>query len=167
MLAMILIAEVLFWICLLSGLLARYKLHMPKVGLALLFTTPIIDLGLLAYAFYDLSTTHQAGFFHGFAAFYVAFSLVFGLDTIQAADHKFRGTSELHHEGFARSTTGNLIRCGIAAALTAALLVGLMFVTGMAGSFWLVYWLVATVFTPLVWWLIDRWLQKRRDQAKP
>lgn len=167
MLAVILVAEVLFWTCLLSGLLARYKLHMPKVGLALLFTTPIIDLGLLAYAFYDLSATHQAGFFHGFAAFYVAFSLVFGLDTIQAADHKFRGTSELHREGFARSTASNVVRCGIAAALTATLLVGLMLVTGTAGSFWLMYWLVATLFTPLEWWLIDRRLQKRRNQANP
>ena len=155
MVAALLIAEVAFWGCLFLGLLARYTFHQPRLGLWLLAATPAIDLLLLIYAAYDLHNSGQAGFFHGFSAFYVVFSVVFGRDLIDMMDRKFSGAEDKSEQ------TGGLGKCVLASAITALVLVGLIVITGMAGSFWLLYWLIAVVFTPLMWWGIDRWNARR------
>lgn len=48
-------AEILFWLLLISGLLVRYALKAPRVGVALLIATPVVDLALLALTYVDLS----------------------------------------------------------------------------------------------------------------
>ena len=155
MFAALLIAEVAFWGCLFLGLLARYTFHQPRLGLWLLAATPAIDLLLLIYAAYDLHNSGQAGFFHGFSAFYVVFSVVFGRDLIDMMDRKFSGAEDKSEQ------TGGLGKCVLASAITALVLVGLIVVTGLAGSFWLLYWLIAVAFTPLMWWGIDLWKARR------
>ena len=155
MFAALLIAEVAFWGCLFIGLLARYTFHQPRLGLWLLAATPAIDLLLLIYAAYDLHNSGQAGFFHGFSAFYVVFSVVFGRDLIDMMDRKFSGAEDKSEQ------TGGLGKCVLASAITALVLVGLIVVTGKAGSFWLLYWLIAVAFTPLMWWGIDLWKARR------
>ena len=155
MVAALLIAEVAFWGCLFLGLLARYTFHQPRLGLWLLAATPAIDLLLLIYAAYDLHNSGQAGFFHGFSAFYVVFSVVFGRDLIDMMDRKFSGAEDKSEQ------TGGLGKCVLASAITALVLVGLIVVTGLAGSFWLLYWLIAVAFTPLMWWGINRWIARR------
>ena len=47
LIALILAAEVAFWLILLSGLAARYVFGRPRLGLALLVATPLVDLALL------------------------------------------------------------------------------------------------------------------------
>lgn len=160
----LIVAEVTFWACLLLGLVLRYRFDQPKLGAAFLIATPIIDVGLLAYAFIDLANSGQANFFHGFSAFYVAFTIVFGRDTVQAMDQRCRGATEIEGAGFNRSICENLLRCVLACVIAAVILGALIWVTGLGGSFWLIYWLVLVAFIPLMWWGIDTWLARRRTR---
>ena len=56
----------------------------------------------------------------------------------------------------------NVLRCVIASALTALILVGLMWVGGL--RFWLIYWLIVAISMPLMWWGIDVWLTRRKSK---
>ena len=156
MFAALLIAEVAFWGCLFLGLLVRYTFKKPQLGLWLLAMTPAIDFLLLIYAAYDLHKSGQADFFHGFSAFYVVFSVVFGRDLIAMMDRWFAGVKNNPRQ------TASLGRCVLASAITAIVLAGLIAITGKAGSFWLLYWLIAVVFAPLMWWGVDRWNARAR-----
>ena len=154
----LLIAEVAFWGCLFLGLLMRYTFKRPQLGFWLLAMTPAIDFLLLIYAAYDLHRSGHADFFHGFSAFYVVFSVVFGRDLIATMDRWFAGV-----KGKPGQKVG-LGRCVLASAITAIVLAGLIVITGKAGSFWLLYWLIAVAFTPLMWWGVDRWNALRRSR---
>lgn len=101
-------------------------------------------------------------FFHAFGAFYVVFSIVFGKDLVLALDKKWRGETEISGEGFSRSIRDNLIRAVIASGITILILVAMVFVTGIAGSFWLFYWIIAMAFLPACWWAIDKWVERRK-----
>lgn len=68
---LILTGEVAFWAFVLGGLAARYLLRRPRLGLALLLTTPVVDLALIAATVVDLRVGATAGVFHGLAAIYV------------------------------------------------------------------------------------------------
>ncbi|OFU53593.1 hypothetical protein HMPREF3120_08155 [Corynebacterium sp. HMSC11D10] len=159
MIAALIIAEVAFWGCLFAGLLMRYTFNQPRLGLWLLAATPVIDLLLLAYAAYDLNASGRADFFHGFSAFYVVFSVVFGRDIIATMDRNFSGKSVAPKA--ASEKTAGLTHCVVASVITALVLVGLIVITGKNGSFWLLYWLIAVVFTPLMWWGVERWKAHR------
>jgi len=161
MILAIILAEIAFWLCLFGGMVLRYVLKLPKAGIALLAATPLIDFALLVYTFWSLAETNYANFFHGFGAFYVVFSIIFGKDLVQAMDRRWRGSSDISGEGFNRSTRDNLVRCIKACAITIMILVALIAVTGLAGSFWLTYWVIAVAFMPLGWWAIDKWLIRR------
>ena len=39
-----------------------------------------------------------------------------------------------------------------------------IFVTGLKGSFWLVYWLIAVAFTPLMWWGVAKWYARKASK---
>lgn len=162
MILAIILAEVAFWLCLFGGMILRYALKLPKAGIALLAATPLIDFALLIYTFWSLADTNYANFFHGFGAFYVVFSIIFGKDLIQALDRRWRGSSDISGEGFNRSSRDNLIRCVIACAISILILVAMIAVTGLTGSFWLIYWIIAIAFMPLGWWAIDKLQQRRK-----
>ena len=162
MILAIITAEVAFWLCLFGGMFLRYALKLPKAGIVLLAATPLIDLALLVYTFWSLADTHRANFFHAFGAFYVVFSIVFGKDLVLALDKKWRGETEISGEGFSRSIRDNLIRAVIASGITILILVAMVFVTGIAGSFWLFYWIIAMAFLPACWWAIDKWVERRK-----
>jgi hypothetical protein len=51
---LIVAAEIAFWLALLAGLVTRYLLRRPRLGMALLVATPLIDLALLAATTIDL-----------------------------------------------------------------------------------------------------------------
>ena len=154
----LLIAEVAFWGCLFLGLLMRYTFKKPQLGLWLLAMAPAIDFLLLIYAAYDLDKSGQADFFHGFSAFYVVFSVVFGRDLIATMDRRFSGADRKPKQ------SASLGKCVLASAITAIVLAGLIVITGKAGSFWLLYWLIAVAFTPLMWWGVERWNARRRSR---
>lgn len=162
MILAIIIAEIAFWLCLFGGMILRYAIKLPKAGIALLAATPLIDFALLVYTFWSLADMNYANFFHGFGAFYVVFSIIFGKDLIQAMDHRWRGSSDISGKGFSRSSRDNLVRCVVACAITIVILLAMIAVTGLEGSFWLIYWIIAVAFMPLFWWAIEKWQQRRK-----
>jgi len=89
LLGVIIACEIGFWVLLGAGLTARYLLHRPRIGAALLVSAPIVDLILLIATVVDLRTGAVAGFTHGLAAAYIGFSLAFGNDIIRWADARF------------------------------------------------------------------------------
>lgn len=93
--AMIVGAEVAFWVVLALGLLARYGLRMPRLGGALLLAVPLVDLVLLAVTFLDLRGGGRASTAHGLAAVYLGVSVAYGHQIIGRLDawaaHRFAG----------------------------------------------------------------------------
>ena len=151
-------AEVAFWLCLVAGCLLRYVFNQRKLGLILMAATPIIDLLLLVFFYVSLSQGGTAEFMHGFAAFYIAFSVVFGKDIIGFVDQKVSGVSTRKGP---KDDRRSFTKCVVASAGAALLLLIGIVVTGLAGSFWLVYWLIAVAFTPAMWWGVQRWMSKK------
>jgi hypothetical protein len=89
-LALLIIAcEIGFWVFVLTGLIFRYVLKMPKTGLAFLIATPIIDLILLIATGIDLQNGATATFIHGLSAVYIGVSVAYGHRMIRWADGKF------------------------------------------------------------------------------
>jgi hypothetical protein len=91
-------AEIAFWLTLLAGLVARYLLGRPRLGMALLVATPFIDLGLLAVTTIDLRRGGEAALPHALAAVYIGVSVAWGKRMIAWADarfaHRFAGGPE-------------------------------------------------------------------------
>jgi len=83
-------SEILFWVVILLGLVARYILNRKKLGLALLALTPVIDLVLLVTTSVDLYYGASATTAHALAAVYIGVSIAFGKSMIEWADEKFR-----------------------------------------------------------------------------
>lgn len=122
-----LLAEITFWACLLLGFAFRYFFKLPRAGIALLIATPVIDLVLLGFTYYTLSQENQASFMHGFAAFYISFSVVFGRDVIAAVDRKLNGSTEI---SVGTSSADGLKKCVVASAITPVLLAIGIAITG-------------------------------------
>lgn len=81
--------EIGFWVCVLGGLLARYPLRRPRLGLVLLALTPVVDLVLLTATAVDLHRGNDATGAHGLAAIYLGFSIGYGRRMIAWADTRF------------------------------------------------------------------------------
>ncbi|PMC61914.1 hypothetical protein CJ204_08175 [Corynebacterium xerosis] len=123
----IIACEIGFWVLIALGLLARYPLGMPRLGLVLLALTPVVDVALLAFTVIDLRSGGQPGLVHGVAALYLGFSVVFGKRSVEWADRAYRrkvrgehvvkpaNGSKLHKEwvDFGRA----IVAAGIAAAV--------------------------------------------------
>ena len=89
LLAIILAAEIAFWVFLGAGLVARYLLGRRRAGAVLLVMAPLVDLVLLAATTIDLARGATAEFAHGLAAAYIGFSVAFGHSVIRWADERF------------------------------------------------------------------------------
>jgi hypothetical protein len=89
LLAIIVIAEIAFWLLLGAGLAARYLLDRRRLSTVLLTSVPLIDLVLLIATVIDLSGGATADFRHGLAAAYIGFSVAFGPSVIRWADERF------------------------------------------------------------------------------
>src|ERR687895_103468 len=89
LLAIILAAEIAFWVVLGAGLVARYLLGRRRLGAVLLVMAPLVDLVLLAATAMDLARGATAEFAHGLAAAYIGFSVAFGHGLIRWADARF------------------------------------------------------------------------------
>jgi hypothetical protein len=74
---------------LLSGLVARYGLGRPRIGMALLVATPFVDLALLAVTTIDLRRGGEAALPHALAAVYIGVSVAWGQRIIGWADARF------------------------------------------------------------------------------
>ena len=71
------------------GLAARYALGRPRLGMALLVATPLVDLALLAVAAIDLRRGGEASLPHALAAVYVGVSVAWGRRLVDWADVRF------------------------------------------------------------------------------
>jgi len=87
---MIVACEIAFWIVILAGLSVRYGLKRPKLGMALLALTPVIDLVLFVLTGVDLYNGAVATTAHGIAAVYIGVSIAFGKGMIDWADRWYR-----------------------------------------------------------------------------
>jgi hypothetical protein len=89
LIGIIVACEIGFWVALGAGLIARYLLRRPRLGVALLILAPLVDLVLLVATTVDLARGATAGFGHGLAAAYIGFSVAFGHGLIRWADERF------------------------------------------------------------------------------
>ena len=89
MITLIVAAEVAFWLILLAGLVARYALQRPRLGLALLIATPFVDLLLLVATTISLRQGGEAAFPHALAAVYIGVSVAWGHQIVRWADARF------------------------------------------------------------------------------
>jgi hypothetical protein len=86
---LIVAAEIAFWLSLSAGLVARYALRLPRLGLALLVATPLVDLLLLVATTIDLRRGGEAALPHALAAVYIGVSVAWGHRMISWADARF------------------------------------------------------------------------------
>jgi hypothetical protein len=95
LIAVIFAAEIAFWALLVSGLATRYLLRRPRLGLALLAATPVIDLALLVATTIDLRRGGAPTLAHALAAVYIGVSVAWGQRIVAWADarvaHRFAG----------------------------------------------------------------------------
>ncbi|ROO84130.1 hypothetical protein EDD29_1647 [Actinocorallia herbida] len=84
--ALVIGAEIAFWVLLGLGLLVRYGLRRRRLGGALLLGTPLVDLALLTITALDLERGGQATGAHGLAAIYLGVSVGFGHQIIGRMD---------------------------------------------------------------------------------
>ena len=89
LIALIVAAEIAFWLLLISGLAARYVFGLPRLGLALLVETPLVDLALLGAMTIDLRRGGEAALPHALAAVYIGVSVAWGERIVDWADARF------------------------------------------------------------------------------
>jgi len=83
--------EIGFWVFVSAGLAARYLLNRPRLGLALLAMTPVLDAVLLVATTRDILVNDAAASLaHGIAAVYLSVSLTFGRRIVRWADERFQ-----------------------------------------------------------------------------
>ena len=87
--AVIIAAEIAFWLLLVSGLVARYGFGRPRFGIALLVATPLVDLALLAATTIDLRRGGEAALPHALAAVYIGVSVAWGKRIVSWTDARF------------------------------------------------------------------------------
>lgn len=125
--------EIAFWVAIALGLVARYPLRRPRLGLVILACVPLIDLALLVATAVHLRSGATAGIEHGVAAIYIGFSLAYGHRLIGWADvrfaHRFAGgpaPQTLYGRAYARHCWGDVVRTSVAAVIACALTAGLI-----------------------------------------
>ncbi|NJQ04964.1 hypothetical protein, partial [Streptomyces lonarensis] len=84
--ALIVAAEIGFWLVLGAGLALRYLLHRPRAGAVLLLCVPLIDVLLLTATAVDLARGAEPGTRHVLAALYLGFTVSYGHRLVRWAD---------------------------------------------------------------------------------
>ena len=84
----ILICEVGFWVFVGAGLLARYLLGRPRLGVLLLLGSPLTDLALLTLTAMHLHSGAAPTQAHALAAAYLGVTLAFGHSLVRWADQR-------------------------------------------------------------------------------
>ncbi|GAA1386901.1 hypothetical protein GCM10009613_21610 [Pseudonocardia kongjuensis] len=129
-------AEIAFWVFLVAGLAARYLLHRPALGAALLVGVPLMDVVLVVAAVADVASGGEPSRVHGLAAVYLGATVAFGHPMIRWADARFAhrfaggprpvrpprgGPARVRHEwrGFGRVVLAWLLAAGVLCLLTA------------------------------------------------
>ena len=132
--------EIGFWVLIALGLLARYPLGMPRLGLVLLALTPAVDLALLVFTVIDLRSGGRAGLAGGLGAVGVGCSVVVGKRAIAWADRMYR--RKVRGEDVAEPDAGSKLRkewvnfglAVVAAGIAAAVLELCVVIAGGGGE---------------------------------
>lgn len=132
-LSIIVVCEIAFWVAILAGLVARYPMRRPRLGLAVLAGVPLIDLALLVATAVNLRSGATAGVEHGLAAVYIGFSVAYGHRLIAWTDvrfaHRFAGgpaPRRLYGTAYTRHCWADVVRTSIAAVIAGGLTAGLI-----------------------------------------
>lgn len=155
--------EAAFWVLLVLALAARYLWKLDRLSRALLLSLPVVDVLLLIFTALDLRSGTVATHAHGLATAYVGFTIAFGSVAVKWADQRFahrfangpppvrapsRGMPALRYE------LALWLRCIVAWAITAALLIALIAVVdneaiteGLHG------WFGIAVISTIAWFL--------------
>jgi hypothetical protein len=86
LLAVIAACEIGFWVLLAAGMVTRYLLRLPKVGLVLLAGVPLVDVVMLVASVIDIHRGGEPSFKHSLAAIFIGVSVGFGHQTLKWAD---------------------------------------------------------------------------------
>lgn len=132
-LAVIAACEIAFWVALALGLVLRYPLHRPRLGIGVLAAIPAIDIALLVAVAINLNSGATATAAHSLATFYLGFSIAYGHRMITWTDerfaHRFAGgpaPRRLYGAAYARKCWVDVVRTGAACGLAAAITWGLI-----------------------------------------
>lgn len=175
-LAVILACEIGFWVLIVAGLLARYVLRWPRIGVVLLAMTPVVDLVLLAATVIDLRAGATAGIFHGLAALYLGFSVAYGHKVIGWADARFAhrladGPAPVRRHGveYTKECWRDVARTAAAVVIAAGLL-GLLTVLvgdpGRTGALTGLYPVLGLVLLIDLIWAVSYTLWPKRRPAR-
>ncbi|WP_025158502.1 hypothetical protein [Leifsonia aquatica] len=133
----IVVCEILFWVFIGLGLIARYLLHARRAGAVLLALSPVTDLALLVATALDLAAGGTATAAHGLAALYLGFSVAYGHATIRWADVRFAyrfagGPAPVKQTGagYTRACWRDVLRTLLGAAVALAVIGALVLIAG-------------------------------------
>lgn len=87
---LIIIAEALFWVLIVVGLVTRYWLQRPVVGKWLLIGVPVVDLLLIMVVIIELRLGKPVALAHQLAGIYLGISVVLGPSIVRWCDRKAR-----------------------------------------------------------------------------
>lgn len=82
-------AEVLFWVVVIAGLVARYGFRRQRASTVILLGVPLIVVALVVLTGIDLAGGSTPDLSHALAAVYLGFTLAYGPSMIEAADGWF------------------------------------------------------------------------------
>jgi hypothetical protein len=80
---------IFFWVFLTAGLLFRYIMKKPRVGLVLIAMSPVVDTILLVTTVIDLRGGAAAEFVHALSAIYLGMTIIYGKRIVAWADAQF------------------------------------------------------------------------------
>ncbi|WBQ06050.1 2TM domain-containing protein [Kribbella sp. CA-293567] len=86
LLAVIAGCEIGFWVLLAAGMLTRYLLRMPRLGMVLLAMVPLVDVVMLVASVIDIRSGGEPSFKHSLAAIFIGVSVGFGHRSLKWAD---------------------------------------------------------------------------------
>ena len=89
----IIIAEALFWVLVVAGMVVRYWLRMPTLSKFLLLAVPLVDIALVIAVIAELRAGRPVGLEHQLAGLYLGISLILGPGIIRWCDEKARSLS--------------------------------------------------------------------------
>ena len=95
LLAVIAGCEIGFWVLLAAGMVTRYLLRLPRVGMVLLAMVPLVDVVMLVASVIDIRSGAEPSAKHSLAAIFIGVSVAFGHQSLKWADgwaaYKFAG----------------------------------------------------------------------------
>ncbi|MEV8374081.1 2TM domain-containing protein [Kribbella sp. NPDC056861] len=95
LLAVIAGCEIGFWVLLAAGMVTRYLLRLPRLGMVLLAMVPLVDVVMLIASVIDIRSGGEPSGKHALAAIFIGVSVGFGHRSLKWADgwaaYKFAG----------------------------------------------------------------------------